>query len=154
MINIITKQELLANKNVINPEAYFDANISIGILDERDKHFLQLIDSAKVISPIAIETKYGVTELENISTGCKTILIFNHLMKQGVIADLSINECGNNVIKEIFSLSEEENNSSIRFYVRNASSLMGQELKKFKYCANGNNIGNNIFGYMGSKEST
>lgn len=153
MIEIVTKKDLLSSKKILDPESYFNTHIAIKDLDDTDKYYLKKIDSAEVISPIAIKTKYGITSLDSISTGCKTLIILNHLIKENNQIDLSIDECGCNVINEVFKLSEQSNNTAVRFYIKNASSLIDPEINKYTYIANGKEIGNSLFSFMGTKDS-
>ena len=58
------------------------------------------VDKAKLTTDKHIETRYGIGTIRNLSTSCKTLLnIVKHQEKV-----VSVEECGPDVLKIIFSL--------------------------------------------------
>ena len=67
------------------------------------KKIIKKIDDAEYLQGIDIRSRYGnITSLENLSTGCKT-LINVVAYPESVV---SCEECGNNVLQEIFKLKK------------------------------------------------
>lgn len=99
-----------------NCEAFFDSNISIEMLDGECQKFMGKIDKSRIVDyrTRRIETPYGLTEYTNMSTGLKTLIIV-YLMKKGTLnkVPISVDECGTNVLKEIFKLVDNEGISLI-----------------------------------------
>lgn len=67
-------------------------------ITEEDKGFIRRIDNTEFINKQSIITPYGNTNLENLSTGCKTLL--NILHHPEIV--FTVNECGDNVVDIIF----------------------------------------------------
>jgi hypothetical protein len=106
MLNIIT------NKNDDVQEfndSYFEFYTSMEKITEDDKRYIKDIDGSDFITADKIVTKFGETVLENISTGCKTMLNIVHHPE--II--FSIVECGANVIDNIFELAKAEQSYTI-----------------------------------------
>lgn len=106
-----------SKKIIININAYFSyyKNEIEASLDETDTAVMWEIDEAKPIHGekyIGVETPYGICGLENLSTGCKTVILANHL-KGRVI---SLNLCGMNALMSLFTHVPADNNE---YYLTN-----------------------------------
>lgn len=88
----------------------FDKEIySLNITTE-DEKALQIIDNAEYIGNGYINTPFGRTEIQNLSTGCKTLILLNHAQELGNPI-INIGECGKNVLDKVFKMD------NIRIYI-------------------------------------
>jgi hypothetical protein len=100
MLNIYTSEsKIKGGKEYIKyNDSFFLLNTITEGITEDDKNFIRRIDKAEIIEYMGkdtdtIRTPYGVTGIENLSTGCKTALnILHHREKVFECA-----ECGPNV---------------------------------------------------------
>ena len=80
---------------------YFKGNIHKGNIDEKDLLIMKTIDNVSNFDPLsgAITTPFGITLIDNLSSGCKTCLVINHCLKRGIedIA-ISLERCGSNAL--------------------------------------------------------
>ena len=67
---------------------------------------MDLIDKASLIDKKlgTVKTDFGITGIKNLSTGCKTVLVFRYLQKRQMSCNLNINECGWNAVKVLFAI--------------------------------------------------
>lgn len=99
MIKIYTKKAPNADW-VISNDLFFNICTGNEDLTDKDVQYIQEIDKASVTEDGHIETKYGIGTIRNLSSGCKTLLnILHHPEKV-----ICVEECGPNVLKEIFQL--------------------------------------------------
>lgn len=137
MINIVTK---LNNKDafLIDLDVYFNLNIPFKVLS-KDKDYLDVIkkiDTAEFIADEVIKTRFGITVLSNLSTGCKVVLSYLYLKKSGV-SDIKINitECGGNALEVLFSYADKFADSNTVFYLGHGSGL--DDIRNRDYYING-----------------
>ena len=79
MINIITHTD---SKNIINDfDSFFDLFVLSQNFKELDKEVLFKIDNAILIDKNDIKTPFGTTNILNLSTGCKTVLSYLHMIR-------------------------------------------------------------------------
>lgn len=110
MINIFvtSKSAKESGKLIIDTnDREFDKEISPKSITDTDIKFMQQIDKVSKTDGQSITTPRGTTDLYHLSTGCKTIIIINHILNQIGYSGypiVDITECGENVIKEIFRL--------------------------------------------------
>lgn len=109
MINLYTDLSLIQNLQKINDvESYFSMIIlKEKFLNKEYTEIMKSIDNIKNRKGSFIETPFGKTSIDNLSTGCKTALLCK-LNRNKNIA-INITECGANALKEIFKHSKEEN---------------------------------------------
>lgn len=92
---------------ISNDEAFLTTKYENGFL-ERHRDTIYAIDRAAVVnySRLKIETPYGIASIDDLSTGCKTILNILRLMETGGKKEALVNvdEAGNNVLKRILDL--------------------------------------------------
>lgn len=104
MLNIITKN--IDNKIIIedvesrfkllySQNEIFDAELYLNIMKKIDRVIQK---KGKII-----ETPFNYTTIENLSTGCKALLLILYYKDSENIL-VSIEECGNNAIEVLFSL--------------------------------------------------
>lgn len=86
-----------------NIDVYFDGKIYELQITEKDRYCMEKIDSARYDGNGYITTPFGKTEIQNLSTGCKTLILINHSHELND-AIVNIGECGKNVLDIIFSM--------------------------------------------------
>lgn len=82
-----------ANNREFNKQIYSDV-----LLD---------IDEVKVIKDRYIETKFGGTDITNLQTGCKAVLLAVYYRDKNIAVNLE--ECGQNAISKLVSKAYREN---------------------------------------------
>ena len=107
------KQNFNENDIILNINYYFKKNISkiIKELDALDRHYIKVIDKAKVIEVkgrLFVQSDDGVTTLDNISIGCKTCILANHYSDK--LINLTL--CGENAIKALFDVLSKKGSSN------------------------------------------
>lgn len=97
-------KEIKSNTNFIDSvDLSFDKEIySLNIAD-KDKYYMNVIDEAQYMGDGYINTPFGKTEIQNLSTGCKTLILLNH-MRELNNPVINIGECGKNVLDIIFDM--------------------------------------------------
>ena len=109
-IRIYTDKIYLQDKIIlIDNESFFNINVVSEEFGETDLGVMRAVDAARLIDKTTglIETKYGLTDIHHLSTGCKTILNYLFLQRHPMsytVIDLS--ECGYNALNVIFDLAE------------------------------------------------
>lgn len=111
MINIYTDYDKYDTQAVIlDNDAYFDENVVANTFGELEKNIIKKIDNAEVIdfNTGAIKTPRGIGALEDLSTGCKTVLNYIYLQKHNIftIKAIDASQCGTNALEELFSTME------------------------------------------------
>jgi hypothetical protein len=115
-------------------DAFFFNHINTRELDELDKYFLEVIDNAEIksLSTGLVETFEGLTSIYNISSGCKTLILANHIVKENLDICLDVTNCGENALYEIFDKFAETNLKVFLSY-----SIFRKEIKDVKVLMNG-----------------
>ena len=126
-INIYTHYADLELKDIlIDNDAYFNENILSSDFGELELEVMQKIDEASIIDKEqgTIRTPRGITSIDKLSTGCKTILNYLSIIKKAVyeFKVINITQCGWNALEEIFEI-EEVKNSGIGFLLLHKDSL-------------------------------
>jgi hypothetical protein len=103
---------LIHKKLLTDIEEFFMMNISINDVDELGETYIKRIDGAIIADRAsrAILTPYGITELDNLSTGAKTVLVIMHIAKNKLDYAVDVNECGENALNCIFDFLERNDN--------------------------------------------
>lgn len=117
MVNVYTKYN--GSLPVITQcDAWFDAFIDISDLDERCEEYIRKIDKAEIIdrNSWTVRTQFGVTDISNLSTGLKTLLIIRVLKLKGESAVVCIDECGTNVKTLVLEEADNSNISLLAHY--------------------------------------
>ncbi len=126
-INIYTHYADLELKDIlIDNDAYFNENILSCDFGELELKVIQKIDEASIIDKEqgTIRTPRGITSIDKLSTGCKTILNYLSIIKKSVheFKVINVTQCGWNALEEIFEI-EEVKNSGIRFLLLHKDNL-------------------------------
>ena len=124
MINIITKSE--QQTTIGDVESFFDYKISAETLDDYDIEIMKKVDNAKLIDKKlgTIKTPFGVTDITHLSTGCKTVLCYSYLFKEGqkdIIIDVT--ECGYNALDVLFEYVDRMKDDKSVFLLRHKQGL-------------------------------
>lgn len=99
MIYIYTERHESENW-ILQNDWYFNLYTGNEEFTEEEKAIIEKIDHAKITQNKYIETKYGLGTIRNLSSGCKTFL--NVVKNPDKV--VSVDECGPNVLDELFSL--------------------------------------------------
>lgn len=128
MINVIKSLDYLEESSshyykIMDCEAFFLGRVTYKEFSDEDLAVLREIDKADMldISTGAIKTKYGVTNVDNLSTGCKTVLVYlytrKHLdedaFRNGIL--LNVTECGGNALRVLFDLADKHEDDTTIF---------------------------------------
>lgn len=95
---------------IIDNDAYFNENVVAKTFGSLESRVIKEIDNATIIDyqTGAIKTSYGIGALENLSTGCKTVLNYIYVSKNDRrIKALDASFCGANALEVLFSTIEE-----------------------------------------------
>lgn len=106
MIELFLDKKSLGKSRLIEKvDVTFDSHVDALRFDAFDTACIKIVDSAKYISNQQVQTPFGLTEMINISTGCKTLILINHAhdLDNAVV---NIGECGANVLNMIFKLND------------------------------------------------
>lgn len=103
MVTVYTDIALIEGREVIlfNDEYFFLHSGGYNLESEEAMKVISVIDHAKPLAYGKIETPFGITNVGNLSSGCKTYL--NALFNPDAV--VSLNECGQNVLPFMYSLS-------------------------------------------------
>ena len=99
MIDIYTKKQDSPDWIILN-DMYFNLYTSNEEISEYEAKLIHQVDKAKLTADKHIETRYGIGTIRNLSTSCKTLLNIVKYPEKVV----SVEECGSDVLKIIFSL--------------------------------------------------
>jgi hypothetical protein len=127
MINIITK----CNKeNVLKDfESFFEKYVLARDFEPLDLSVLYDIDRAILIDKKTgtIKTKFGITDILHLSTGCKIVLSYLFIernKKEFKNIVLDITECGSNALEVLFSCVDKLQDKDTVFLLRHSNQLL------------------------------
>ena len=102
---------------------------------------MKQIDNAILLDETSgtIQTDFGVTYLDNLSSGCKAVLTFLYIIRNkedynGKII-LDVTECGANALDILFNFAEQYNDMDITFLLRHKNNLF--KCKSHDYIVDG-----------------
>lgn len=104
MLKIYSQNELL-QKPVVDRhnEVFFRRNIKYSDLVSADFEIIENIDNAKPYENDYFKTPFGLAQIKNFSTGCKSVLNAVHYPD----SVFSFAECGGNAISELARVCEQ-----------------------------------------------
>lgn len=106
MIDIYTyyPKDSTDNNTIIDNDLYLSEKIRADMLDDIGKAVMNDIDSAILLDSNngCIETPFGITCIENMSTGCKTVL--NYMYADESYEYINVNGCGENALELLFKI--------------------------------------------------
>lgn len=137
MIKIYTSYNNIDKGQVIeNPEAFFNGYITSEDFAEKDFEVMKIIDNAELLDKQlgTIKTPRGITSIDNLSTGCKTVLTYIYILKHSETNKtfLELSYCGANAIDHLFDLVGHED--KIKFILRHKDRIY--ECKERDYLIN------------------
>lgn len=104
MLNIyIRKQDIPKQRFIDSVDIFFNSIMYSLSLDNTDVYYIRVIDSAEYMGNGHIKTVFGITSIENLSTGCKALILIHHYNDKII----NINECGENVLDIIYNKIQE-----------------------------------------------
>lgn len=99
MINIYTDVSSDNRKKFLsNQTKYLNFMTLKDGLDSVDKEIIYNIDKAVCISDDKIDGIFGITDIENISNGAKTVINLRHMLKHSNECFIDITSCGDNAL--------------------------------------------------------
>lgn len=93
------------NRFIESVDMFFNSIMYNLSITDKDMYYMSSIDKADYVGNGRIKTVFGDTTIENLSTGCKALILLNHY-KDRVI---SINECGENALDYVYKDNAEGN---------------------------------------------
>ena len=107
MVTIYTSK--VAKNKIEDVESRFELLIKTGEKFEDDIYtqVMQQIDGVISRDNEIIETKFGKTLINNLSTGCKSVILMIFYRDSNYF--VNIDDCGDNAIKIVFSLGDSMN---------------------------------------------
>lgn len=117
-----------SEKWILKNDWYFNLYTSNEEFTEEEKEMIEKIDHAKITEDKHIETKYGLGTVRNLSSGCKTYL---NVVKNPEKV-VNVDECGGNVLDELFSLD------NIHLYMSRPDRI--QIAEDVEICFNNNDV--------------
>jgi len=108
MLRLYTDRTSFKNSEILyDNDAVFEVHTSRLQLSEADKEFMMKYDDAQIIGEnerigIPVQTRYGITHINNLSTGLKTLLNLRHMKTLPQYKAIDITEAGENVLLDIF----------------------------------------------------
>ena len=111
MVNIYTDYKKYDKGTIIlDNDAYFDENVVANTFGELENNIIKNVDYAEVLdfNTGTIKTPRGIGALEDLSTGCKTILNYVYIQKNNIdnIKAIDASHCGSNALEVLFSTVE------------------------------------------------
>ena len=110
MIKIFT-YELKDKKTIKDNDSYFFQNVSPKVLGDEAKSAMKKVDDAELIDANTgkIETPRGIGSIEDLSTGCKTIINYLYALENDEsIEAINVSYCGYNALDELFDIAEKK----------------------------------------------
>lgn len=107
MINIITMDELIEEKFIYDNEYFFFKYVIVADVPGYEG-ILKAIDGASLLDKNSglISTSIGLTDVNHLSTGCKTALNIAYVLQNPDLGYKTVNvtECGYNALDVIFDM--------------------------------------------------
>lgn len=141
MINICTSKDKLSKDSIIIDNESFFRNWTVGgCFCQLQKDVMSKIDNAVMIDDNLrkIQTPYGITGVNDLSTGCKTVLNYLYLHDHGDkfkdVYVINAIECGKNALDVLFDVMESQNELRIVILLEHSDGVAS--CKKRDYCIN------------------
>lgn len=146
MINIVKRRELLDLDNCVvfqNADAFVFIRIDdmpLSSFDDLDFYVIKEIDSGEPEGVgNYIKTPYGSARLTDLSTGCKTVLMYLYYMRNKdefdypnklVVFDVTM--CGWNALEALFHCAEKLNDSNTIFLLEHTDRLYNLSGRQYR----------------------
>ena len=135
MINIVTKQP--TKDFIMNVDDYFNLFVLPSELDSADEKIMYEIDRARLLDKElgTIRTPFGITSIEHLSSGCKTVIGYRHRRAEDIGCVYNITMAGLNALEVLFRVVSEAKDSKTTFYLGYQGGLF--RCKHTGFCING-----------------
>ncbi|MGN0483132.1 MAG: hypothetical protein ACI4HI_06250 [Lachnospiraceae bacterium] len=139
MIHIITKYKEAAH-TIRDFESFFEKYVLAKEFEAIDLEVMKQIDQAVLLdkSSGAIQTRFGITDILHLSTGCKIVLSYLYIKRQQerfCKEILDVTECGSNALEVLFQCADQLHDSETVFLLRHSNQLL--KCADRAYCVNG-----------------
>ena len=128
MINVITKCDEKDIDVIRDFESFFEKYVFSSNFEELDLNVMKRIDDAILLDKKtgAIKTKFGVTDILHLSTGCKVVLSYIYIKRfnKCSVKVLDVTECGSNALEALFSCADAFEDSETIFLLRHTNQLL------------------------------
>ena len=135
MINIFTDLDRFNRKEVIlDNDAYFYENVTSENFGDLEEQIIKQIDNGVIIDKKlgTVKTLRGITSIDNLSTGCKTVLNYVYISKnKNEIKAIDASYCGYNALEVLF-LTIEKVNYPINIIIRHKDNLFKCNDREYK----------------------
>lgn len=150
MIRIYTSMDKLNGTKVIkDPESYFRSYVSSKNFGINDEQVIKEVDNAKLKNKEigAIETPFGEASINNLSTGCKTVLDYLYIMRNNTMyGGIDVTGCGANALESLFSQMDRLGDSLTKILLMHTDELY--TCKEREYLINNTIIINDLSDIM------
>lgn len=126
MIQLYSDKEYLTDKGikvVKNNDVEFDIHVAPKDLDAEDRRLMKEVEGIEILDDNTglCRGRYGVLDLENISTGLKTLLNIRYYLKKGhTDITVDVTNAGQNVLQFIF---DSIDNTNLKVILRHCNIL-------------------------------
>lgn len=137
MIKVYTNRELLGNRVILDEvDDFFNARVSSKQFDGNDETVISEIDNASVrdYKTGEIETPFGLTDINNLSSGCKTVLVYLYMKRHSdkyKDCVLNVTGCGYNALESLFEQMDRLGDSSSILLLLHTDGLINCSKRKF-----------------------
>ena len=138
MLNIKTGKDINEIRKINDIESRFRVLLSNGEAFDKDVYnkIMAQIDGVTERRDTVIKTRFGITTLDNLSTGCKTVMLAIYYVGTDIF--VRIDECGENALKVLYLLSDKLNINAfatipIPIYEENLNCVINGEACKGGY---------------------
>lgn len=114
---------------LIDTDRFFDISVPSMEIDDVGEKVMNRIDRARFIDKKlgTIETPYGITSYQNLSTGCKSVLDYIYISKHPVrykeVKAIDFTECGWNALDCLFDIITDGLNDKLGIIIRHDDEL-------------------------------
>ena len=119
MLKLYTDRATFKNAEILyDNDAVFDVHTGRRSLDDIDRELIMKYDGAKIMGEnerlgVPVQTRYGITHINSLSTGLKTLLNLRHMQALPQYKAIDVTEAGENVLLDIFEQATKLNVSVI-----------------------------------------
>lgn len=131
MINIITDLDKISTDDVElirDVDSFFVLHVPIKGFTSLDREVIKRIDNADLLDELkdGVKTPFGITSIYNLSTGCKTVLVYLYFQRNrkrycDIIIDIT--GCGANALDVLFDCVSRLRDSSITFLLEHSDGI-------------------------------
>ncbi len=135
MINIVTKYDGECYRHI---DDVFNLDVIAGDFTDVDLRVMKEIDGVELLDRCtgAIRTHFGLTDIEHLSSGCKTVLYYLYLKRMHVDnIHLCVTRCGWNALEVLFTVVDELCDNNTIFVLEHVDGVCN--LSKREYNING-----------------